>query len=74
MVASQEIIHQNLCRPEITQLGSDRELISGNCISFITVDCSEYVCHSFLCSTVRHAERILMALGQAFEGKEFELV
>lgn len=39
----------------------------GCIFSFITVDCSEYVCHSFLCSTVRHAERILMALGQAFE-------
>jgi len=35
--------------------------------SFITLEGRRQICHSFLCSSVRHAERILMALGQAFE-------
>jgi len=35
--------------------------------SFITLEKNRHICHSFLCSTIRHAERILMALGQAFE-------
>ena len=38
--------------------------------SFITLEKNRHICHSFLCSTIRHAERILMALGQAFEGEE----
>ena len=36
--------------------------------SLITVDTKDYLCHSFLCSTSNQAEKILMALGQAFEG------
>lgn len=36
--------------------------------SFITVERGgRLVCHSFLCNTIKHAERVLMALGQAFE-------
>ena len=47
-----------------------RIIIIKSVRSFITLEKNRHICHSFLCSTIRHAERILMALGQAFEGEE----
>jgi len=37
--------------------------------SFIVQEKRRFMCHSFKGSTNPHAERVLMALGQAFEGK-----
>ena len=41
--------------------------------SFIVQEKRRFMCHSFKGSTNPHAERVLMALGQAFEGKFWDI-